>query len=534
MTYEPVLPPTTDILATYDDAPPPRRAPWLVVALAGAVVLALVAGVSYGVRFLSGGGARPAEALPSGAFVFAEADLDPGAGQKVDGFRFLRQFPSLRDKLSSDDLRRTIFESIADDAGWAEIDYATDVEPWLGSRLAVAAYEPGRFGGEPGAAPGDGSGSATGAPVAVVALQITDEEKARAGLARLVAAAGGQGSTDGTGSGGFVVAGDYALLAETRGIAEQAAQAAGEGSMASDGTLTADLAALGGDSVGSVWVDLAAAGRIASLANPLGLGAVGNLAGVGTATGGTGRAAYVVRFDGPDAVEVAGRVTGASALEGIGPATVEGMADLPATSVVALGLAGGSDLVGPLWQAVRAQASSAGADPDDMEAKAERQLGLDLPEALAALLGSNLLAVLDGEHLGDGQTDFGVVTRTDPQAVRPVIDALQPLLAQTGQPIQATVTDDGYLLASSPAAADRLTGGAGSTLGDSAAFNRALPDLEGARVAVWVDVAPLVSGFTAAFGGGALDDDLAPLAGLGMTMSTDGGNGEFRLRLVTD
>ena len=39
------------------------------------------------------------------------------AGQKVDGFRFLRQFPALRDRLGGDNLRKVVFEEVAEGAG---------------------------------------------------------------------------------------------------------------------------------------------------------------------------------------------------------------------------------------------------------------------------------------------------------------------------------------------------------------------------------------------------------------------------------
>jgi len=87
----------TDVLAA--DVPETKPAPWLLVVGVGVLVLALVGGITYGLRALSRGGAQPEDALPAGAFAFAEIDLDPPAGQKLDAFRFLRRFPALLDKL---------------------------------------------------------------------------------------------------------------------------------------------------------------------------------------------------------------------------------------------------------------------------------------------------------------------------------------------------------------------------------------------------------------------------------------------------
>ena len=540
-TYDVVRRASTDILASYDVEDTPRRAPWLLVCAVGALVLALVGGVTYGFRSLSGGGAQPEDALPAGAFAFGEIDLDPGAGQKLDAFRFLRQFPALRDKLTGDDLRKAVFEAVAEDAGWGDIDFDSQVAPWLGQRLAVAAYPRDRFGAAPadtGASPMPGSPQV---PTAVLALQVTDEGAARAGLARLVESAGGSpgdvgGATRGSRpSVGFVVDGDYALLAETTAIAEKALAAAGEGSLATDADFAADMAQLG-DGVASAWVDMSAAGALAGLANPLALGAVGNLAGVSTATGATGRAAYVLRFDGPDALEVAGRFTDAEQLAGTGTARVTGMDALPASSVVALGLGGGEDLVGAMWAGLRSQVEAMGGeDFDEGVADAESALGIDLPEDLQTLLGSNLLGALDGRALAEGRFEVGARVTTDPERARPLLATLTALAREAEPGVRSQVTDEGYLLASSPGMLRRLGESGEATLAGNEAFSRALPDLADARMAVWVDVKPLVTGVTGLWGAEPrTDPNLERLAGFGMTVSTaEDGSGGFRMRLVT-
>ena len=111
---------STDVLASEPEEPT-KRAPWGLVGAAGVLVLALVGGVTYAVGALSGGGSQPADALPSGAFAAVTLDLDPSAGQKLDGFRFLRKFPALRDKVpATGDLREVMFDAVADDAGWGQ------------------------------------------------------------------------------------------------------------------------------------------------------------------------------------------------------------------------------------------------------------------------------------------------------------------------------------------------------------------------------------------------------------------------------
>ena len=513
---------STDVLAAYDDEPDRKPAPWLLVAGIGVLVLAIVTGVTYGFRALSGGGTQPEDVLPAGAFAFAEIDLDPPAGQKVDGFRFLRQFPALAEKLNGDDLRRAVFEAVAADAGWGDIDYATQVEPWLGQRLAVAAYPTGRFGG-------GGEAAEEGVPTVVVALQVTDEGAATEGIDRLVTA------TDGANAPGYVVDGGFAFFAETTAVAEQAVAAAAEGTLVQSAEFAADMSGLG-DGVASAWIDMSAAEGLAGLANPLSLGAVGNMAGVTTVAGGTGRAAYVLRFDGADAIEVAGSFTAADAVTGIGSASLDGLAELPASTVLAFGLAGGDQMVDPMWASIRQQLEAAGAEPDEMVAEAEKELGLTLPDDLRTVLGSNLLATLDDAGLRSGELQVGVRATTDVTAARPLVERMTALLQQLQPEVRSQMTDDGYVIATSGSAARRLVEQSGDTLADTEAFGRALPDADDARIALWVDVKPLITGISGSLGGDStVDPNLEPLAGFGMTVSTtDDGSGSFRMRLVTD
>lgn len=482
-----------------------RKLRWIGAAGAGALVLALVGGVTYGFSALGGGGTYADAVLPTGAFAYAELDLDPSAGQKVDAFRFMRQFPDLRDRLADEDLKRSIFESMVEDVGWEEIDYAADVEPWLGDRLAFAAYPAGQFGPARGDDP---------APTAVVALQVSDEGAARDGLARLDRAA------DGADRSGFVVTDGYAFIAETQEIAEKVRSAAAETPLADDADFAADMSAMD-DGIARVWFDIAAATEAAAgFGSPLGLG------GVTTTTGASGRATFVARFDGPDAFELAGRVVGAEQIDGVAPAALQGMADLPAGSVAALGLAGGEDLVDPMWESLREQLGPEALD--SMVTEAEREFGVSLPADLETLLGTNLLVALDRDGFDAGDPSVGARVTTDPAAAQDLIDRLEPMLQSVLPTAAVKTTDDGYVVASNAVTYDRLTDlGSGDTLGSNEYFRKALPDVADARLGIWLDLA----GLTRAWG--VEDENIDPIAGVGLTASYAGDNGEFRFRLVT-
>src|SRR4051794_16238734 len=148
-------------------APRSRRRWWigglaLCVAGAGAGAAAWAA-----VAFLHQG-AQPAEALPDSTLGYVSLDLDPSGGQKIEALKLARKFPGFKDKVglkTDDDVRRWFFDQLADDSG-CPIDFAEDVAPWLGSRVAMAAV--GRD-----------------EPFPVVVVQTSDADKADAGLRKI-------------------------------------------------------------------------------------------------------------------------------------------------------------------------------------------------------------------------------------------------------------------------------------------------------------------------------------------------------------
>ena len=508
-----------DVLATDADAGEAhRRAPWALVAAGGALVLALVGGVSWAVGSLSGGGDQPEDALPAGAFAFVKVDLDPSAGQKIDGFRFLRQFPSLHDHIPLDgDVREVLFEAVAEDAGWGDVDYAADVEPWLGDRLAVAAY------------PADDADQTT--TPGVVALQVTDADAADTGLRRLVdaSASGDAGARDV----GFVVVGDYALIAESQQLARRYAAQAERRTLAADPRFAEDLGALE-DGVAAVWVDNAAVAEQAGALDPMGLG-LGGLAtetdGLGTSAG---RTTMVARFAGPDVFEVVGSVGGAEAASwATHPLT--GLDELPASTVAAIGIADGDELAPRLVQSVRGSAGDTTV-LDDTIAGLEEETGIALLEDLAVLLGDNLVGAIDSGGDG-GRIDGGVKVRTDPTRAQRL---LEPLLADGPEDVVLRTDGDSYVLATSGRQAARLL--APGDLGDQPGFAAALPDLADADAAVWVDPSALLQTL---FGGWSAttdddlgedgDDDLEQVTGVGATLTSgNDGTADFRFRIVTE
>ena len=212
----------------------------------GAVVAggAVIAGGAWAATSFFATGSQPAEALPDSTVAYFSVDLDPGGGQKIEAIKTLRKFPGFTDKINlqtDDDLRERLFEEITKSGECEGLDYAADVEPWLGSRAAVAAVD---------------LGEDQPAPVGVI--QVTDAGKAEDGVTKLVDTCGG--TADGSGDvGGWVVDGDWMVLAETKEIAQQVVDAAAGSTLADDASYDQWTGEAGADGFMSFYVAKAAA-----------------------------------------------------------------------------------------------------------------------------------------------------------------------------------------------------------------------------------------------------------------------------------
>lgn len=209
----------------------------LIVGVGALAAVALAGGATWAALTLSGGGPQPSEALPGETIAYASIDLDPSAGQKVEAIRTLNKFPAFKDELGigeDDDLRKKIFEAIQEEGACEDVDYAEDIEPWLGERAAMAGVQLDK--GE------------TPVPVGVVA--ITDEGKAEEGIKTLKECGAGSGAVEEStelgssdesdsesesgGSGDYVISGDWLYFAEDKDTAQEVADLAEEGSLEDD------------------------------------------------------------------------------------------------------------------------------------------------------------------------------------------------------------------------------------------------------------------------------------------------------------
>ena len=435
-----------------EGAPAERGRGWLIAAISAIFVVILGGGGVWAFSQLSGGGTQPQEVLPGNAIAYVRLDLDPAANQKVALLAIGRKFPGIKDSLSDDDPRKALFEAIKGESpDLSKVDYAKDVEPWLGERAGVAVLPPTANGKDPGVA---------------AAVQVKDEAAARDGIAKLAAGDDyGLAFRDG-----------YAILAETQAAADGYAKAA---PLSRNTQFSDDTAAVGEPGVMSFWMNL---GKLADVAGAAGTAGPTFLESIkGT------RFAGALRFD-SDYAELTGITRGGP------PSPIKAqpvkIAELPATTAGAMSFSGLGDGFATQWPKIQqaAEASPEGQTVTKSLEQFQQIYGISVPDDIVTLLGQSLTIALDQEGLDAQQPNVGAVLTTDPVKAQAIVTKLEGILAGSGAPLRlATKPGDGQLVvASTQAYADKL--GTKGTLGDSESFKLAVPDADAATYAMYVDL----------------------------------------------
>src|SRR3954447_5171371 len=385
-----------------------RRA--LVATAAVAVVAAAGAG-AYAVAQMMSGGESPATAVPATAVAYASLDLDPSAAQKIEAFKILRKFPAIKKEIGgTDDLRRTIVDQIRKDNDCKDLDYTDDIQPWIATRMAVAAVP-------------DGSKPA----VPLVVLQVTDQAKAKTGV-RALTSCGSEAPS------GVSFVGDYLLLADTQKQADAMADDAEQAPLAESKEFTTTMDRAGDPGIVSMYVSKDAPEAM--------LGAVRNEVGADDLPGFRANqltkafkdfegAAGVIRFrDG--AVEAEFSAKGLSNQLGATSTAQSAAADLPATTAAALSIALPEGWLDQYLEMMKAQLPR-GTSMQDMFREGERATGLRLPEDIETLLGTGLSLSLDGsanlraiaDSPDPSTVPAGVRIQGDPDKITRVIGKLK-------------------------------------------------------------------------------------------------------------
>ncbi|UBU15204.1 DUF3352 domain-containing protein [Nonomuraea gerenzanensis] len=472
------------------------RKSWIIAVAAALAVILLGGGAVWAVGAFGGGGTQPNDVLPANSIAYARLDLDPAANQKLALFQLAGKFTVTKDAFTGEDPRKALFDLINDQDSDSKLDFAKDVDPWLGSRLGVAAVPSGKE-----------------EPDLAVAVQVKDQELAKAGLAKLM-----EGEKY-----GVAFREDYALLSTTQALADKYARS--EGSLSDNPEFDEDMGAVGEQGVLSFWADMGGLVELAKKEIP-----ADQQAAVDQVK--DARFAGALRFDSAY-VELAGLVRGAKGMAPQGELPKADLGTLPASTAGALSISGLDQVVTKQWAEIEKQATAAGStEISQMLQQAKTQFGLELPGDLATVFGKNFTIAVDSEGLDSDQIKGGVRVMTDPAKAQAILDKVQAALTQSGgaAPQIAKVSGDGvFTVATTDAYAKQLAGE--GTLGDSETFQTAIPNAADANYAFFVDLDKVEKLYLASMEG----DDKANaevLRAVGMSGTQTDTEATFSLRLL--
>jgi hypothetical protein len=439
------------------------------LALGGLVgVMAVGGGAVWAASSFLGTGAQPAEAMPASSLGYVSIDLDPSGGQKIEAIKTLRKFPAFKEKIgleTDDDLREKLFEEIVKSGECEGLDYASDVEPWLGDRAAVGAAD---LGGD--------------TPTPILVVQVKDAGKAEDGLDNLLEVCGGESGESGESgdTGGYVISGDWIVVGKNEAEAQKVVDATEEGSLADDedfktwtgqagdpGFVSMYAAPEAGEFLGRYIEDMAGMGSMFGASSADGMefdpdtGEFGESAPAESpsvppelqqALDEFGGAAATMRFD-DGAVEVEMAYSNDQqdlAKRFLGDAGVEMVEGLPDDTVAAFGL-GFDEGWAQAMLDYFAATSGGEADVDEMLAQAESETGLDLPADLETLFGEGVAIGLGGGidpdaivNGGPAELPLGIKIKGDAEEIQAVLDKVKELAGPEVAPYLEVTESDGY------------------------------------------------------------------------------------------
>jgi hypothetical protein len=524
---------------SFEPGPPARRRNVAAIVLSLVAVLAVIAGgVAYvGYHKLASKGAQPDGWAPANSIAYVKLDLDPSAAEKISALQFEQKFPSAPRVTDAAKLKDALLDAIFSKDTNNPINYATDVKPWLGSRVALAVYV-------------DGLGKAQ--PVGI--LEVTDAAKAKVGLAKLVkdqaasdiagskaqassadgltfasdmpSAVPGDTLTSTTQSSGYVIEGDYAIVAPSQQAADAAVAAAKKSNISGNSTYTADVATLKGDRVVTAWTDISAvlklaesSGRLggAAMLVPGGLGSLGGLAGNSL----KGRAVAGVSIH-SDYAELEGRILGSDVSAYSNPQAGTLLKALPSGSIAGLSVSGYAASAKKQLDTLLQSPLLGGGAKSQLDAIGST-LGIAFPDDVLNLLGNDFAVSLDSVPTA-GASGAKLTAITQPTDAAKGLDTAKKLAAAAGAggfPLTASANGTKVVLTNE----DSVPTG---SLGADAGFKSAMSGMPDQVVAaayvnlsgIW-DAAPLRA-----------PADLKHLAGLGMYAGVDGSDFVFAVRLT--
>jgi hypothetical protein len=487
----------------------PRKSSVSKKIIAGAALASLVAGgavAAYAYTVLASSGIQPERVLPANTVAFAKLDLDPAAGQKVAAYRLSTKFPAVsKGAANIDDQKDALLSAFFDEQ--SELDYATEIKPWLGDRVAVAAV--------PNAA------SAAGLDP-VLAVAYTDEAKMKAALSKAARTERAFG---------YVTIDGYALVSDSQPHAEAVLAGVRRGTLAAAEHYQSDLKALGGDQLAVGWADVEAMVAALKAGDRSGTSRFGGFQGLERLDVLAAKGRVIVgAHASSDYFEVSAlsRQQVAGGAPRLASKPVNGtLAKLAADTSAALEVTGLGEAFNQAWDGM---STALGLGDGDVEEMLEES-GLELPGDLTALLGDDatISARLNQGASGDPDIAAQISTREADRAMG-LLDALGRPFGFPEDSLHAQRTADGYLVSTSPGYDPRAAAGV-PTLGADPAFQKAVPDSARAGLIGYVNIGAILDSDRHVSAKDKADWKHAGLLGLSVTPTSDGSR--ITLRLTT-
>jgi len=482
----------------------------LVAGITAAAVLVTAGGAYAAWSRLNGNGPQPAEVLPATTVAFAEVDLDPSVGQKLALYNLLKKFPQSSGLRSSDkDFGDWLVRRLSESGSSGDsLDFAKDVQPWLGKRFAIAAVP----------AP-TGTGTGGSSVDGVVVVQEIDQKAAAAAMDKL--RANGSDKLSYAFMDGYLV-----VTPDSAGGAARVVSGAQLAPLSSaTATFGSDVDSLGSDQVVTAWVNASKAGQL--IKEQLGSLPGANASQLDSVFGQSWTGRWVLGVHAADqSVEMRIRTFGSAA--SASPAPPVQISHVAPDAFAVFAVSGAGKALADGWSRV---ASTPGYSALAEQASA---LGLTLPDDIEALLGDQLTVSLGGDP-SQQPTVLAAATSKDPAAGKAVLDKLLRLAGQGGADSVglSSRVDGDTLYVGSSASAVAAGGGAASAalLTDSDLFKSAVADPTHAQVVVYVNLVKLWSTLKAS-GTTLPSPELENLKAVGISAVTTSGGSDTTVRLV--
>ena len=515
----------------------------LVIALVTLLGLAGASFLAAYVFLFSAATDRAASIAPADAAFYANIYLRPSTGQQMNLSGLIGRLPGFADEASLDEKVDQIVQNLLGETG---VDYRSDVKPWLGDQIAIAAWP---------------SGDDLAETQAVVIAEVRDRAAAEASVASLVSREGASFTAESYGGVDLHVADGsaYAFVGEmlligsgAEGLRTAIDVEAGADSLADRSEFRAAMSELPADHLASAFVNLASIADAAGVADQFGSFTTASAALVAEADG--------LRLSGTAPFDLAAAAPSARDRFALGTepsSLVDWMPEDTLAEVVVFGL---RQTLEDAEAAISAtpEGEEAASLLDSVRAIAAFGLGIDLDADLLPLLdrevgvaisglegtlpsGQILLRPDDAAAAGDALTRIGerlgavgaTVTRDDVNGTEVTTVAL-PDIGEVAYTVVDGIVIIGFgaddVQAAMEAHAD------GSSLGGSEAYERTF-DVAGTRAGteVFVDVGAM---FDLLGAGVALPDDgrdiLSQIGTFGLTAPSRDDQIEFHAVLTVD